>query len=90
MFARLTALVGSGGGLPFEVGEAHPSAWGQWAHFKGTLKADGSPVSVFRVSAPSANDPKLRAARNGVKRLRTVRRRAPPRPPPRCPHPVAP
>jgi hypothetical protein len=73
MFARLTALVGSGSALPFEVQAQQPSAWGNWTHFKGVLKADGSPISIFRISAPSTNDAKLQAARNGIKRLRTVR-----------------
>jgi len=36
-------------------------------------------VSVFKITGMSASDPKLVAARNGVKRLRTVRTR--PRPP---------
>ena len=30
-------------------------------------------VSVFKITGASASDPKLVAARNGVKRLRTVR-----------------
>ena len=72
MFAKLTSLVGGGVTLPFEIGEPYSSAWGQWRHSRGTLKADGSPVSVFSISAINKEDPRLRAARNGVKRLRTV------------------
>lgn len=72
MFARLTALVSSSSGLPFELGEPHRSAWGTWTHYRATAKADGSAVSVFRVSAQSKQDPKLVAARNGVKRLKMV------------------
>ena len=37
-------------------------------------------VSVFKITGASASDPKLVAARNGVKRLRTVRARDPARP----------
>lgn len=74
MFAKLTSLVGGGTTLPFEVGEAYRSAWGAWTHYRGTLKADGSEVSVFRISAPIKDDVKLNIARNGVKRLRMVRR----------------
>ena len=33
---------------------------------------DGSPVSIFSLSASNAQDSLLAAARNGVKRLRTV------------------
>ena len=73
MFARLTALVGSGPGLPFDLQEAHPSAWGPWTHYRATMKADGSAVSVFKVWAHTKDDPRLMAARNGVKRLRMVR-----------------
>ncbi len=72
MFARLTALVSSGSGLPFELGEAQSGTWGSWTHFRGTAKADGSPVSVFRISAQNKLDPKLVAARNGAKRLKMV------------------
>jgi hypothetical protein len=76
MFARLTALVSSGSSVPFELGEAYDTAWGQWAHHRGTWKADGSDVSVFRISAHSKDDAKLTAARNGIKRLRGVSARA--------------
>lgn len=73
MFARLTALVSSGNSLPFELGESFLSSWGPWSHFQGTLKADGSSCSVFRVSSNNPNDHRLIAARNGVRRLRTFR-----------------
>lgn len=74
MFSRLTALVGGGPQLPFELGEpAGPSGWGAWQLYSGTLRTDGSPVSVFRLTASNPSDPKLAAARNGVKRLRTLR-----------------
>jgi len=72
MFAKLTALVGSGSALPFDLSDPYPSAWGKWTHYKGTLRADGSNVSVFRISSQNKDDNKLEAARNGVKRLRTV------------------
>lgn len=34
---------------------------------------DSSPVSVFKIATASPNDARLNAARNGVKRLRSVR-----------------
>ena len=73
MFSRLTALV-SGTSLPFDVaGEYAPSGFGAWQHCRGTLRADGSPVSIFRLAAPSKSDARLEAGRHGVKRLRTLR-----------------
>ncbi|KAL6779810.1 hypothetical protein ACKKBG_A13815 [Auxenochlorella protothecoides x Auxenochlorella symbiontica] len=73
MFARLTALVGSGNSLPFEVTGEPSLIWGSWTHTSGKWKADGSAVSVFRVASSNPSDPKLAAARNGTKRLRTLR-----------------
>ncbi|KAL4446317.1 hypothetical protein ABPG77_003124 [Micractinium sp. CCAP 211/92] len=74
MFSRLTALV-SGTSLPFDLGEefARSSGFGSWQHFRGTLRADGSAVSVFRLAAPGKGDARLEAGRHGVKRLRTLR-----------------
>ena len=73
MFGRVFALVGGGGpSLPYNVGEAYGSSWGSWTHCRGDSKEDGSPVSVFRISAANKEDAKLVAARNGVKRLRMV------------------
>jgi SCY1-like protein 1 len=74
MFSRLTALVGGGSSLPFELGEEFPpsSAFCNWQHFRATAKADGAPVSVFRLAAPKG-DARLDAARNGAKRLRALR-----------------
>ncbi|TXG49951.1 hypothetical protein EZV62_025826 [Acer yangbiense] len=69
-------VAGSGTGvkdLPYNIGDPYPSAWGSWSHFHGTSKDDGSPVSVFSISGTNAQDGHLAAARNGVKRLRTVR-----------------
>jgi len=73
MFAKLSALVGSSSSLPFEIVEEHGHGWGHWTHSAGKMYADGSRVSVFRISAESETDPKLIAARNGVKRLKMVR-----------------
>lgn len=74
MFSRLTALVGGGSSLPFELGEEFPpsSAFCNWQHFRATAKADGAPVSAFRLAAPKG-DARLDAARNGAKRLRALR-----------------
>lgn len=52
---------------------AGSSGWGSWQLYSGTLRADGSAVSIFRLSVSNPGDPKLAAARNGVKRLRTLR-----------------
>ncbi|XP_004297714.1 PREDICTED: probable inactive serine/threonine-protein kinase scy1 isoform X1 [Fragaria vesca subsp. vesca] len=67
---------GSGSGpkdLPYNIGEPYPSAWGSWSHCRGTSKDDGSQVSIFSITGSNAQDGHLAAARNGVKRLRTVR-----------------
>lgn len=78
MFAKLSALVGGGPALNYNVDpEPFEVAWGCWEHHSGTSREDGSPVSVFRIAATDQNDLKLAAARNGVKRLRMVRRLAP-------------
>lgn len=73
MFAKLSALVGGGPALNYNVDpEPYEVAWGCWTHFGGTSREDGSPVSVFRIAATDQNDLKLTAARNGVRRLRMV------------------
>lgn len=74
MFSRLTALAGLGGAsLPFELGEPQPCHFGSWQHYRGTARADGAPVSVWRLAAPSKSDARLEAGRHGVKRLRMTR-----------------
>ncbi|KAI5056276.1 hypothetical protein GOP47_0028094 [Adiantum capillus-veneris] len=76
MFKFLKGVVGSSGGikdLPYNIGEPYSSAWGSWTHYRGTSKDDNSPVSIFSLTCTSIQDARLAAARNGVKRLRTVR-----------------
>ncbi|KAK9810296.1 hypothetical protein WJX72_008245 [[Myrmecia] bisecta] len=73
MFAKLTALVSSGYTFPYVLKQQYGVAWGSWTHHQGAGREDGTPVSVFRISAGSKTDPNLEAARNGVKRLRMVR-----------------
>ena len=74
MFAKLTALVGAGSAFPYAVGDAHAGGgWAGWAHHKGTAKDGGAAVSVWRIAAPRADDPRLEVARNGVRRLKTAR-----------------
>ncbi|CAM6105787.1 unnamed protein product [Calypogeia fissa] len=76
MFKFLKGVVGSGGGikdLPYNIGEPYSSAWGSWTHYHGTSKDDNSPVSIFSITGANIGDSRLAAARNGVKRLRTVR-----------------
>ncbi|GMH33401.1 hypothetical protein BSKO_01235 [Bryopsis sp. KO-2023] len=72
MFAKLTALVGGGSALAYNVEEAYPISWGCWKHHKGTSKEDGSKVSIFKVTG-QPSDLAVGAARHGVKRLRTLR-----------------
>ncbi|KAF5836824.1 kinase-like domain-containing protein [Dunaliella salina] len=72
MFAKLTALVG-GYSFPYELQETLPHPWGQWTHYRGVHKEDGSVASVFKVSAVDPNDKKLVVARNGVRRLKMLR-----------------
>ena len=74
MFAKLQALVASGPTFNYNLGQQHDAAWGSWTHFAATAKDSGAAVSVFKVSARDKTDPQLVAARNGVRRLRTVRR----------------
>lgn len=77
MFAKLTggltALAFGGPSFPYNVEEAYASAWGQWAHHKGTSKEDNSAVSIFKIAATDPNDRALVIARNGVKRLKMLR-----------------
>lgn len=43
MLKFLKGVVGSGGGikdLPYNIGEPYSTAWGGWAHFRGTSKVD--------------------------------------------------
>lgn len=72
MFAKLSALVGSSSALPFQIVQEYGRGWGHWTHSSGVLNADGSSVSIFRISAKGELDPMLIAARNGVKRLKMV------------------
>lgn len=73
MFAKLTALVGGGSSLPYNVGEPYETSWGSWVHHKGTSRDDGTNVSVFKLSCSDANDKKLLAGRNGMRRLKMLR-----------------
>jgi|AntDeeMinimDraft_5_1070356.scaffolds.fasta_scaffold178557_1 SCY1-like protein 1 len=72
MFAKLSALV-SGHSFPYELQETQAHPWGQWTHYKGVHREDGSVASVFKVSAVDPQDRKLVVARNGVRRLKMVR-----------------
>lgn len=71
MFAKIQALVG-GYAFPYELQEVQSHAWGQWTHYRGVHREDGSVASVFKVSATDPNDRKLVVARNGVRRLKMV------------------
>ena len=75
MFNQLAALVGQGPAFPYTVGDPHAGGgWAGWTHHAGTARDDGAPVSVWRLAA-APGDPRLEAARHGVRRLKTVRER---------------
>ena len=69
----LKQLVGGASAFPYSLGSAHSTAFGEWVHFDGTSKEDNAPVSIFRLNAGKSDPQKLQAARNGVKRLKSVR-----------------
>lgn len=71
-FAKLSSLVSGGYNFPYNIGDAYSTSWGSWSHHEGTHKETGAAVSIFRVSSSNKDEPKMVAARNGVKRLRTV------------------
>ncbi|XP_024515557.1 N-terminal kinase-like protein isoform X1 [Selaginella moellendorffii] len=77
MLKFLKGVVGSAAGgikdLPYSIGDPYAASWGSWTHCQGTSKEDNSPVSIFSFTASGAQDGRLAPARNGVKRLRTVR-----------------
>ena len=68
----LKQLVGGSSSFPYTLGTAYSNAFGDWTHFEGTGKEDNSAVSIFRLSADRSDHAKLQAARNGVKRLKSV------------------
>lgn len=53
------------------VGSEYNTAFGSWSHYEGISKEDNSAVSIFKITSVKS-DPKLEAARNGVKRLKSV------------------
>ena len=75
MASWLLSSVGLGASkpaFPYTVGEAYAEAWGSWTHHRGTARDEqNAEVSIFKLTG-AATDPKLVAARNGVKRLRLV------------------
>ena len=74
MFASLSGLLGRGSALSFvPEGTPYPTAFGGWQHFPGKMRDEGTAVSVFKISSTSKTDPKLVAARNGIRRLKMVR-----------------
>jgi SCY1-like protein 1 len=75
MFASLTKALGSfaTSAFPYTLGEKWPTAWGGWEHYKGTAHEDSARVSIFKITAPNADAPRMAAARNGVKRLKLLR-----------------
>ncbi|KAG6737703.1 hypothetical protein POTOM_059231 [Populus tomentosa] len=78
MLRFLKGVVGGASGtglkdLPYNIGDPYPSAWGPWTHHRGTsAKVRVSHPLLFSFSL-YLSDAHLAAARNGVKRLRTVR-----------------
>lgn len=75
MFAALKSLVGTADAqFPYEIGEPVDAVSETiWSIHDGRAKADGSKVSVFVVDAKHASPEQLAAARNAIKRLRTLR-----------------
>lgn len=78
MFANLTAGLNSFGfgaaAFPYTLeAQPYPHAWGGWAHYKATAHEDKSLVSVFKLCTATAEDARMVAARNGVKRLKMLR-----------------
>jgi hypothetical protein len=72
MFAKLAAVIGQPA-LPFTLGEQHAGGgWAGWAHYAGTAREGGAPVSVWRIASSRRDDPRLEAARHGVRKLKTV------------------
>jgi SCY1-like protein 1 len=72
MFKSLGSLWGPTFPYTLDASPFCDRSWGQWIHYRGVSKEDNSAVSVFKIEAPDANDRKLVAARNGVKRSKTV------------------
>ena len=68
-----TSLISGGFSLPYTVGEKHGECWGQWEHFRAIANADKKPVSLFKLAVNKSDTMAVDGARNGVKRLRTVR-----------------
>ena len=75
MFGSFGNLFGpSGPALSADIGEAYPRSFGGWTHHKGTLKEDGSAVSVFKFVGNLQTDRvRIETARNGAKRLKLTR-----------------
>lgn len=71
-FSKLSNLVSGGYTFPYVLGEKYSTAWGQWSHFQAEHSDTKVKVSVFRISSSGKDEPKMIAARSGVKRLRTV------------------
>ena len=69
----LKQLVGSASAFPYTLGTSYSTAYGEWTHFEGISREDNASVSVFRLIASKSDPQKLQAARNGVKRLKSVR-----------------
>ncbi|KAK3284628.1 hypothetical protein CYMTET_7730 [Cymbomonas tetramitiformis] len=73
MFKSLSSLWSSGPSLNYSVEEPFGSAFGTWIHYSGKSKEDESEVSVFKMQCSDVLDPRMIAAKNGVKRLRTIK-----------------
>lgn len=72
-FAKLSSLVSGGSAFPYTLGDSFGTAWGCWTHYAATHRDTGEAVSVFRIASARKSEPKMVAARNGVKCLRTLR-----------------
>ena len=68
-----SSLFSGGFSLPYELGEKYGSAWGKWDHYQAARTSDKKPFSLFKLTAAPDEALLLEAARNGIKRIRTVR-----------------
>ena len=77
MFGSFGNLFGaSGPSLCADIGEPVDTrtSFGGWSHFRGTIKEDGGPCSVFKfVGNVNTDRVRIETARNGAKRLKLTR-----------------
>uniref|UniRef100_A0A7S0RU83 Protein kinase domain-containing protein n=1 Tax=Pyramimonas obovata TaxID=1411642 RepID=A0A7S0RU83_9CHLO len=73
MFKSLSGLFSTAPVFPYTLEEPYETSWGNWTHFRGKTKDGELPVSIFKCNPPSIDDPVWLIAKNGAKRLKTLR-----------------